>query len=217
MSENGPVCGIYLVVEAAAGAVERLSAALGAAPVQSLLVAPVGAAEWTEFRPDTGLIRRIVETAQSANVAGLVAADAELAAAVGADGVHVPWSANVEQAYAAARRTVGRQLIVGVSAGRSRHDAMVLAEAGADYIGFAGRAADATGPEAVAGQCALVAWWAEIFESPCVAFDVETPEQTRLLTAAGADFIATRLAAGLAPADAAERVAVLARAIAARE
>jgi hypothetical protein len=42
-------------------------------------------------------------------------------------------------------------------------------------------------------QVDFVQWWSEIFELPCVAFEVETCEQARLLIEAGADFIAVRL------------------------
>ena len=60
-----------------------------------------------------------------------------------------------------------------------------------------------------------VAWWAEVFETPCVGF-AATLDEVEPLAAAGADFVArrrlrasaTRAAAAVAVADAARRLAV---------
>jgi thiamine-phosphate pyrophosphorylase len=49
----------------------------------------------------------------------------------------------------------------------------------------------------------LISWWSEIFEPPCVAFDVETPDDARELAEAGADFISVRLPVDM-PANALE-------------
>jgi thiamine-phosphate pyrophosphorylase len=213
VGDSDAAAGIYLVVEASAGAAERLSAALGAGVVRSVLVSSAGSSTWAGTEPERTLIRRLVGIAQAAGAAALVADDAVLAKAVGADGVHLSWSPDVEESYSAARRSVGREAIVGASVGGSRHDAMVLAEAGADYVGFA---RDAAGASGLVDRCEMVAWWAEIFEVPCVAFDVDTADDAEALTAAGADFIASRLVAGMVPADAAAVVEMLLRAVAVR-
>jgi hypothetical protein len=57
----------------------------------------------------------------------------------------------------------------------------------------------------------MVAWWAPIFEVPCVAFDVETCEEGAELAADGADFVAVTLPAGLAAPAAADLIARIAR------
>ena len=67
--------------------------------------------------------------------------------------------------------------------------------------------------KACARRDELIAWWAEIFEAPCVAFDVETPEEADGLARAGADFIAVRLPVGASPAATRERVASIAAAL----
>ena len=96
----------------------------------------------------------------------------------------------------------GAGVSVGAEVGLSRDDAMTLAEQGADYVAFGAPAELQDRDKGRARRDDLVAWWAEIFEVPCVAFDVETAEEASALSWAGADFIAVTLAAGLAPADA---------------
>jgi thiamine-phosphate pyrophosphorylase len=78
--------------------------------------------------------------------------------------------------------------IAGCGGLATRHDAMLAAEAGADYVMFG--EPDATGHrpafEAVADR---VSWWAEIFETPCIAF-AATLAEVDGVAAAGADFVA---------------------------
>jgi thiamine-phosphate pyrophosphorylase len=82
---------------------------------------------------------------------------------------------------------------------------MVAGEAGADYVMFgepdpAGRRPSF---EAIAER---VAWWAELFEIPCVAW-AERIEEVDELCAAGADFIALGEAVFSHPNGAAKAVA----------
>ena len=63
----------------------------------------------------------------------------------------------------------------------------------------------------------LIAWWAEIFQTPCVALDVETPEDAALLARAGADFVAVRLPRQVAPGAARELSAAMSAATRAGE
>ena len=78
--------------------------------------------------------------------------------------------------------------IAGAGRLHSRHDAMVCGEAGADYVMFGEPDAAGHRPsrEAVIDR---VAWWAEVFEIPCVAYAAELGDIDALV-AAGADFIA---------------------------
>jgi thiamine-phosphate pyrophosphorylase len=127
----------------------------------------------------------IVELVQRQGVACLVDQDADLAARLHADGVHIDADA---QAYAKARAVLGKDASIGAHCGLGRHDAMRLAEAGADYVAF-GQVAGSLGD--VFDQCeALVTWWSEIFVVPCVAFDIDDADAARRLAASGADFIA---------------------------
>jgi thiamine-phosphate pyrophosphorylase len=179
VGDAGRDIGLYLVVEASEGAVARLEAVLAAVPAAAVCIAP---------GKDRAAPAKLVAAAQSAGAAALVDGDARLSVALGSDGVHLPWSEDVLEAYAAARAIVGAQGNVGGMAGGSRHDAMSLGEAGADYVGFGG-----PDPEA---RAELVAWWAELFEVPCVAFDVTSASEAESLARSGADFIGVSLPPG---------------------
>ena len=130
---------------------------------------------------------------QDLGLATLISADAALARVVKADGVHLPASKSAQSSYREAREILGSRFIVGVDVGRTRHDGMVLGEEGADYIAFGIPSHVEDRETARARRLELIRWWSEIFEPPCVAFDVETPDDARELAAAGADFIAVHL------------------------
>ena len=69
--DAAPVSQLYVVVEAGDAAPERLSAALGAAPIASVLIVPA-----TGGALDAGSAQPLVEMAQKANAAALLADDA---------------------------------------------------------------------------------------------------------------------------------------------
>ena len=200
---------LFLVVEAGQSALDRLSAALGAAPIASVLIMPPTGGTLAAAAVDP-LIRRV----QSQGAAALLFADADLARSLGADGVHLPYGKDLEDRYKRARQTMGRSAIVGIHAGKSRHDAMVLAEAGADYVAFGIPDGIQDRTSAHERRLDLVAWWAEIFEVPCVALDVEGPADAAQLVQAGADFIGFTVGPGEQLADVARRVEDIADALA---
>lgn len=185
---------IYFVVEASADpqAVERL---IAAADPAALLVVPGPSAAL-----DARAARPLVEGAQARGIAALIADDAELACTLRADGVHLRWHENIIARYGEARDILGRRYVVGADAGRSRHDAMTLGEAAADYVAFGIPPHVEDRAAARARRLELIGWWSEIFEVPCVAFDVETVAEARALAEAGADFVALAVPTKL-PAD----------------
>lgn len=189
-------CQLYLLIADGPTAEARLSAALSATRNVAAVLVRAGTGKL-----DATLARPLVEAAQKADVAALVEGDATLARALRADGVHLPWSTTLAADFAEAREVLGNRYMIGIEiaaeASDARHQAMEMAEAGADYIAF--------GPGEA--QADLVAWWAEIFEIPCVALDVADLAAVRSLAAGHPEFIAITLPAGASPADSAAHVA----------
>jgi thiamine-phosphate pyrophosphorylase len=193
-------CRIYLLAEPDPAAGERVAAAAAAADVACCLILPYqGSLVAAAARP-------IVTAAQGAGVAALIANDAGLARALGADGVHLSASRSLGATYAAARQTLGRDGIIGADVGVSRHDAMLLAEAGAAYVAFGAPAHLSDRSRARERRDELIMWWGEIFEVACVALDVDQPEEAERLARAGADFVAVTLPAGQSIAKARDSV-----------
>jgi thiamine-phosphate pyrophosphorylase len=201
-------CRLYVRLEQGPSAAERLASALAAADIASCLFVPAPGLDI-----DTTQVRPLVALAQREGVAALVAGNADLASQVRADGIHVQAGSDPVELYEAARRSLGEGAIIGVDTGISRHDAMTLAEAGADYVAFGAPARLQDRDKARARRYELVAWWAEIFEVPCVAFDVESADEALELARAGADFVAISLTADLTPSNARELAAAVGAAI----
>lgn len=191
-------CQFYLVVTVGPDgqALERLQPVLAHANPASILITP---AEGYTLEAQATL--PLLQAGQGRGSAVLIANDAQLARTIKADGVHLDWSDDINQRYEEAREILGQRFIVGVDAGRSRHHAMSLGEAGADYVGFGIPSFVEDRSKARERQEELIAWWAEIFEIPAVAFDVEDHEAAAQLATAGADFVARHLPSGLSPAD----------------
>ena len=183
-----------------------LQAALRAGPVRSVLFSGDSIA-LDDLRP-------LIALAQTNDVAALVLNDTTLAKAVKADGVHIGWSEDVLRQTADVRKVLGPDAIVGTDAGRSRHDAMELGEAGADYVAFGIPPHVQDRERAAERQLDLVAWWSDLFELPCVAFNVEDSDQAAKLFRAGADFIALTIEGDSSPDEAAQRVRQYAEGIA---
>jgi thiamine-phosphate pyrophosphorylase len=185
-----------LAIEAGEDARGRLEAALASGPIAAVSFLPRAGQAF-----DARMLQPLVGIAQKAGAAALIIDDARLARTLKADGVHL-WAGEAAANYQEARAILGRGAVVGADAGRSRDAAMHLGEDGADYVAFG--VPDFVGDKQAAGErrLALVQWWAEIFEVPCVAFDVDDSEDAAALARAGADFVAMRLPPTLGDADA---------------
>ncbi len=191
-----------------AAAATVLAASLSAAPISSVLLR---AKPGTPF--DAGTVKNLVALAQKQGVAALIEDDTTLARMIKADGVHLTWSKEPLKTYREARENLGERAMIGSDAGRSRDAAMSLGEASADYVAFGIPPHVEDRATAEARQCDLINWWSEIFEVPCVACDVATPEQARALADAGADFITVAINSEMPAEEAAGRVAQFALAI----
>lgn len=156
-------CQLYLAAPAVlpAGFDATLTSVLDAVEVACLRLPPAA---------DIG---ELVRLAQKRGTAVVIAGDIELAARLGADGVHLPDLGS----YAAARSRLGADAILGVACGDSRHAAMEAGETGADYV-------------SLAPDLELVRWWAEMMVVPVVVELGESLDQAADFIAAGAEFIA---------------------------
>ncbi len=101
-----------------------------------------------------------------------------MARAVGADGVHLM---NAPKAVPWVRGELGETVIVGIDPGPLRHDAMIAAESGADYVSLAPDWTDDAVPDEIA-------WWAAMIETPMVVENAAGAARARLLRDV-ADFV----------------------------
>ena len=168
------------MIETADPIVADLQAALGAADVAAVVLRLADA-------DDRTLINRVQALARSVQDPGaalLLFGRPELVSPAGADGAHL---AGID-AFNAAVSILKPERIAGAGGLATRHDAMLAAEAGADYVMFG--EADASGHRpSLKAIIERVEWWAEVFQAPCIGF-AETLEEIAPLVTAGADFIA---------------------------
>jgi thiamine-phosphate pyrophosphorylase len=129
----------------------------------------------------------LMPIAQAHDVAFILNDRPDLAAELGADGVHI---GQEDASYPAARAAVGPDKIVGVTCHNSRHLAMEAAEAGADYVAFGAFYPTKTKQPKAAGDPEILRWWSELMVVPCVAIGGITVENALPLIEAGADFVA---------------------------
>jgi len=191
MNDTAADPALCLIAEAHSDAawVARVAAALDATRAVTLILEPpAGRAA------EPSALRALVAMAAARNIAALVANDVAAAKASHADGVHLSLRPEIEDAYAAARAALGSDAIVGAEAGSSRHDAMTLGEAGADYVAFAPMPDEAADADAAhEAQRDLVTWWADVFVVPVVAFGAGSAAEVAGFIDDGADFVAVRL------------------------
>jgi thiamine-phosphate pyrophosphorylase len=197
------LCQLYLLTETHQGAIQQLAAALDAAPVAAVLVRST-----PDATIDATVARSLVELVQARGVAALIEGDADLAQTIKADGVHLPYGEDIAQRFANTREMLGSGGMIGVDAGGSRHAAMEMAEAGADYVAFG-----TTESDAEFNKDELLAWWSEIFQVPCVAFDVADAAAAEALARTGVDFVGVTLTRASSAAESAAVVASFARAV----
>lgn len=119
---------------------------------------------------------------QNANAAMLIEGHFELVARMGADGAHLHDVAALDEALPVLKP----DRIAGVAGLESRHDAMLAGET-ADYVMFGEPPAEGPRPsaEAIAER---LAWWAEVFEVPCVGY-AASRDEALAFAATGAEFL----------------------------
>lgn len=166
-------------VEDATAFAGPLGDALAAADIAAVLLRLADADE----RSLTNRVKLLASIVQQRDTALLLDGNPGVAVRGGADGAQLTGIAD----FLAAIESLKPARIAACGGLATRHDAMTAAERGADYVMF-GEPVDGHRPafEAILER---VAWWAEVFEVPCVGF-AATPDEVGPLAAAGTDFVA---------------------------
>jgi thiamine-phosphate pyrophosphorylase len=172
---------LYLVVPRLDGASQlarTLDQTLDAADVAALLLRLPQA----EDDALVDHVKQIAPLVQARNVALILDGHPHLAGRTGADGAHL---AGID-ALSSALPILKPDRIAGAGGLGTRHDAMVAGERGADYVMFGEPGATRPPIEVISER---IAWWAEVFEIPCVGY-AEGLDEVGALVSAGADFVA---------------------------
>lgn len=157
-----------------------LGSAIEAADVAAVLLRLRPAAERTLINR----VKSLASVVQAKDIALVLDGHAEIVARAGADGAHLTGI----EAFTAALDLLKPARIAGCGGLKTRHDAMLAGERGADYVMFGEIGPDGRRPsfEAIVER---VEWWANLFEIPCVGFAAATSEIAPL-AAAGVEFVA---------------------------
>ena len=159
----------------------RLAPLVEAVPFDAVILPVMGG----DDRARINHAKSVAAIVQNQNAALLLMDSFELVARTGADGVHLTNSVSLAEALSVLKPL---DRIVGVAGLKARHDAMEAAEAGADYVMFGEPRADGSLPAASA-VLERAEWWAELFQTPCVAFATDA-EMAVSLAETGAEFVA---------------------------
>jgi thiamine-phosphate pyrophosphorylase len=186
MSESARLYLITPVLEDASFAPKLAEACKGGAVAAVLL--RLGAAD---ERSLTNLVKTLGPSAQDHGAALIVTTEGEVdlanvAVRGGADGAHVSGARPAQ--IRELRERLKAERAIGAGHIRTKDDAMSLGEAGADYLLFGEPRPDGSLP-ALESVVERVSWWAEIFETPCVAY-APSLDAVEPLAATNAEFVA---------------------------
>lgn len=182
----------------AAADVDALLPAIEAACAAGDVAAVILRLAPADERALTALVKRVAPAVQEHEAALVVACPGftgdlvSVATRGGADGVHVDKPAGLKDL----RERLREGRILGTGGFETRHAAMDAGEGGADYLMFGGFYPDGEAPDPE-GVRARAAWWAEIFETPCIAVACAA-EEIPGHAATGAEFVGLESALWLA-------------------
>lgn len=139
--------------------------------------------------------RKLIPLCRAQDVAFILNDRPDIAAEVGADGVHLGQDDLAKWPIDSVRKLLPPDIVVGVSCHDSSHLAMNAGEQGADYVAFgAFHPTTSKSAEALAKYGTptldMLKWWYEYTVIPCVAIGGMTPQNCGPMVTAGADFIA---------------------------
>lgn len=184
--EERPPCQLYLISPPAfdlATHAAQLAAACAAGPVAAYQLRLKDVTD-----ADIVAAARILQPVCAAHDVAFILNDrADLARAIGADGVHL---GQADGSPVAARQLLGADAQIGVTCHDSRHLAMEAGEAGANYVAFGAFFPSHTKAAKFRAAPELLRWWTAFSPIPCVAIGGITPANCAPLVQAGADFLA---------------------------
>lgn len=181
-----PLRGLYAITDPLLIPDQRL--------VATVEQAILGGARLIQYRDKSADAKRRLNQAQALNalchsyqIPLIINDDIELAAAVGAAGVHL---GKDDPALPSARAALGAAAIIGISCYNRLELALNAAEAGADYIAFGSFFPSPTKPDTVLADIKLLHEVKRVLKLPIVAIGGITPANGKALVAAGADCLA---------------------------
>lgn len=172
-----------------ADGIDAFAARLGAACEAGDVAAVIARFAPSDERALTALVKRVAPLVQAHGAALVVACPGftgdlvSVAARGGADGVHVDKPKDLKDLRG--RLSDGR--ILGVGGIETKHGAMEAGESGIDYLMIGGRYPDGVAPDPET-VLARATWWAEIFETPCIAV-ATSADAIHPLAETGAEFV----------------------------
>lgn len=128
----------------------------------------------------------LLPIAHKYNVPFLINDRPDLALQAGADGVHLGQD---DMSYENARSILGSKSIIGISCQNNRHNAMLAADSGADYVAFGAFYNSSTKDNTQISDLDTLEWWQTLMKTPCVAIGGITHDNVLPLLP-HADFIA---------------------------
>ncbi|MEM7505768.1 MAG: thiamine phosphate synthase [Pseudomonadota bacterium] len=164
----------------------RLAAVLSKVPVACLRLSLGASADEDDWRQAAN---HLLPVCHDADIALVIADHYRLVRPLGLDGVHLEHGAAPVRSV---RKDLGSNAIVGAAGGTTRHKAMALAEAGADYVTLGPVAEEGALGAGELAPADLFAWWAEMIETPAVAEGGVGLDQVKLLSETADFFVPDR-------------------------
>jgi thiamine-phosphate pyrophosphorylase len=129
----------------------------------------------------------LLETCRACSVPLIINDNVQLAAQIGADGVHL---GKTDGEIKVARKSLGKQAIIGVSCYNSVADAKVAEQKSADYVAFGRFFPSTSKPLAAPAALETLGKAKRVVRVPIVAIGGILPENGMQLLNAGADLVA---------------------------
>lgn len=180
-------CQIYLItppkIDDVDAFAELLALVLAGAPVGCLQIR----LKDTPRERIAEIAKAVLSITQANETALIINDNPEIAAEIGADGVHL---GQMDMDVKSAQELLSAGSIIGVTCHNSKDLAFKAGSDGAHYVAFGSFFESTTKPDARPADLELLTWWHETMEIPSVAIGGITVDNAQDVIAAGADFIA---------------------------